>query len=227
MFSQTTKECKICNDDVPVINFTNSTTKCNHKDICRACLNKNIDRQLNLKGNTNIECLERNCKVLMEYEDMKRVVSKDLFERYDHLCFRQAIRQMPDFRWCKSPDCGSGQEHFERDKAPIMICAACGKMTCYTHDVPWHKDLTCAQYDIVIQTTEGATQDAIERETKPCPKCQIRIFKLEGCSHMTCANSGCYHQFCWLCGADYKEILKHGNNSHKTTCELYGKAKHS
>jgi hypothetical protein len=63
------------------------------------------------------------------------------------------------------------------DKAPIMICAACKKKTCYTHDVPWHEDLTCAQYDVVRATTEGATQDTLNRETKPCPKCQIRIFK--------------------------------------------------
>ncbi|CAI2189420.1 5179_t:CDS:2 [Funneliformis geosporum] len=171
------KECKICCNDLPVTEFMSSTTKCGHKNICRACLNKTINYQLNTKGNVEIECLETNCKVLMEYEDMKRVASNDLFERYDHLCFRQAIRRMPDFRWCKNPNCGSGQEHFERDDAPIMICVACEKLTCYTHDVPWHEGRTCSQYDIERQTTEGATRDTIDRETKPCPKCHIRIYK--------------------------------------------------
>lgn len=107
------------------------------------------------------------------------------------------------------------------DKAPIMICFACKQKTCYTHDVPWHEGRTCAQYDLEKATTEGATIDAINRETKPCPKCQIRIFKnglkhvidftlnypfylmflsfyIGGCSHMTCTTSGCGYEFCWL-----------------------------
>ncbi|CAG8701942.1 10879_t:CDS:2, partial [Dentiscutata erythropus] len=157
-------ECAICCDDVPVTNFMSTTTKCNHK-VCRTCLNKHIDYQLNGKGNVEIN----DCKVLMEYEDMKRITSEDLFKRYDHLCLRQAIRKLEDFRWC-SDACGSGQEHFEQDNAPIMVCAACGKMTCYKHSIPWHEGRTCAEYDIEIEAPEGATLHAIERETKPCPK---------------------------------------------------------
>ncbi|RIB19681.1 hypothetical protein C2G38_2015703 [Gigaspora rosea] len=190
-------ECKICYNEMPITNFISTTTKCNHK-ICRACLNENLNYQLNTKGDAEIECLESSCKVLMEYEDMKRVASEDLFERYDYICLRQAIRKLEDFRWCSNPRCGSGQEHFERDSAPIMICIACGQKTCYKHTIPWHEDRTCAEYDIEIETPEGSTRDAIERETKPCPKCKFRIFKTGGCSHMTCTNPGCHHEFCWL-----------------------------
>ncbi|CAG8757563.1 6287_t:CDS:2 [Gigaspora margarita] len=113
----------------------------------------------------------------MEYDDMKRVANVDLFERYDYLCLHQAIRKMEDFRWCSNLICGSGQEHFERDSAPIMICKACEQKTCYKHAIPWHEGRTCAEYDIEKETPDGSTRDAIERETKPCPKCQIRIFK--------------------------------------------------
>ncbi|RIA92139.1 hypothetical protein C1645_765838 [Glomus cerebriforme] len=220
MSSIGTKECTICCNDIPIADFTIFTTKCNHR-ICHACLLKHMNYLLNGKGKTNIECLTSDCHEIMEYEDIKRVADKDLFERYDHLCFRQAIRKMPDFRWCKNPTCGSGQEHFERDKAPIMICVACKEKTCYTHDVPWHEDRTCAQYDLEKVTTEGATKDTIDRETKPCPECQIRIFKDGGCSHMICTTSGCGYEFCWFCGADYKKILEDGNSHHEKTCELY------
>ncbi|CAG8441738.1 5799_t:CDS:2 [Dentiscutata heterogama] len=190
-------ECNICYNDVPVVDFMRTSTKCNHR-ICRECLNKNINTQLNSKGNTEIKCLKSNCEVLMDYEDMKRVASEDLFERYEYLCLRQAIRKMPDFRWCSNPECGSGQEHFERDKAPIMVCIECEKMTCYKHEVPWHEGRTCAEYDIEKGTPEGATSYAIERDTKPCPKCKVRIYKTGGCTHMKCTNPGCYYEFCWL-----------------------------
>ncbi|CAG8587108.1 14705_t:CDS:2, partial [Racocetra persica] len=171
-----TIECHICCGNALVSDFVNITTKCNHK-VCRACVNQHINYHLNTKGITKIECFELSCKALMEYQDMKRVASKDLFERYEHLSFREAIRQIPDFRWCKNPTCGSGQEHFEKENSPIMICDACGKMTCYTHDVSWHEGLTCAEYEIVKGTIEGATRDAIERETKNCPECGARIYK--------------------------------------------------
>jgi hypothetical protein len=31
--------------------------------------------------------------------------------RYDSLSLVQALRNMPDFRWCKNAGCGSGQIH--------------------------------------------------------------------------------------------------------------------
>ncbi|RIB23094.1 hypothetical protein C2G38_2033046 [Gigaspora rosea] len=196
------------------------TTRCDHK-ICRDCINQYINKQLNEKGIVKIECLANHCNFLMEYEDMKRVASKDLIERYEYLSFREAIRQIPDFRWCHNQNCGSGQEHLGEDISPIMICIACGQMNCFTHDVIWHDGRTCTEYEAEKNTIEGATRDTIERETKTCPGCGIRIYKYGGCTHMTCK---CGHQFCWLCCADYKNIIDYGNNYHEITCELYSKS---
>jgi hypothetical protein len=75
-----TKECPICCDDIPIANFTITATKCNHS-VCRTCLLRQMNHQLNRKGTTNIECLDGSCKNKMEYEDIKRVGDRDLFER--------------------------------------------------------------------------------------------------------------------------------------------------
>ncbi|CAG8756300.1 824_t:CDS:2, partial [Gigaspora rosea] len=96
---------------------------------------------------------------------------------YEYLSFREAIRQIPDFRWCHNQNCGSGQEHLGKDISPIMICIACGKLNCFTHDVIWHVGRTCTEYEAEKNTIEGATRDTIERETKTCPGCGIRIYK--------------------------------------------------
>ena len=39
----------------------------------------------------------------------------------------------------------------------------------------------------------------INENVKQCPKCGFYIKKLKGCNHMTCGNSACRFEFCWLC----------------------------
>ncbi len=79
-----------------------------------------------------------------------------------------------------------------------MTCDACGEKSCYTHDVPWHRDLTCDEYEVNRKGDDEATQDLLARETKPCPKCGVRIIKNGGCNHMTCKVKACNYEFCWL-----------------------------
>ncbi|CAI2179038.1 92_t:CDS:2 [Funneliformis geosporum] len=216
------KECRVCYESLPRSSFREITVNCDHGlFICKSCVSKHISTQLDSKGDVGINCPFDNCGENLEYHDVKKQASKEVFDRYDTLTLLQALRQMPEFRWCKNSGCGSGQIHFEGDDAPIMTCEACGEKSCYTHDVPWHKDLTCDEYDVNRRGEDEATQDMLDRETKPCPKCGVRIIKYEGCNHMTCRISSCKYEFCWLCSADFNEIRANGNTSHKSTCQLY------
>ncbi|CAG8519249.1 11735_t:CDS:2 [Ambispora gerdemannii] len=147
-----------------------------------------------------ITCPTSECTQQLEHHDVKRLAELEVFERFDTFSLREALRQMLEFRWCKSAGCGSGQIHFEGDEAPIMTCEACQKKSCYTHDIPWHEEMTCSEYDEMMKYAEAetATQEYLKRETKPCPKCGVHITKDGGCNHMSCKVSTCKYEFCWL-----------------------------
>lgn len=68
--------------------------------------------------------------------------------------------------------------------------------SCYNHDVVWHADQTCKEYDMKNKKSDFVTKNYISRETRGCPGCSIPIVKNGGCDHITCTKCG--HQFCWL-----------------------------
>ena len=38
---------------------------------------------------------------------------------------------------------------------------------------------------------------------------------------MTCRQPGCGHEFCWVCLADYRAILRRGNDRHAPACRYH------
>lgn len=141
------------------------------------------------------------------------------------LTTRQALSKLDNFVWCTS--CSSGQFHNAGSICPEVVCSSCSASTCFNHRVPWHKGLSCKQYDrlsrpsvlssllcfsssstkddeknmiskIIGRRREAQASDrGIKRECKRCPGCKAMIYKIDGCKHMTCFH--CTHEFCWRC----------------------------
>lgn len=96
--------------------------------------------------------------------------------------------------------CGTCQQHF---------CSDCHAQKA-SHDDNAH----------VCNEDAKATASMIRKETRACPKCGIRIFKLEGCNQMFCTS--CHTTFDWASGRvllntvihnpHYYEYLRQKNN---------------
>lgn len=66
--------------------------------------------------------------------------------RYQALSFRNAVSEADNFIWCTA-GCGYGQCHDGSVEQPIVACLLCGQRSCYKHNVAWHENLTCEEYD--------------------------------------------------------------------------------
>jgi hypothetical protein len=76
-------------------------------------------------------------------------------------------------------------------------CGTCDKHTCTDclEVIGLDKD---APHECNKDTVESAK--AIKSETRPCPKCGTRIFKVDGCDMMWCTMDGCGTAFSWNTG---------------------------
>jgi hypothetical protein len=80
-------------------------------------------------------------------------------------------------------------------------CCICDKYTCKDCHEPLQDEHKCNPDTV-------ATAKAILKETRPCPSCNTRIYKIEGCDQMWCTN--CKTPFSWNTG----EIVPSGQRLH-------------
>ncbi|KAN0119352.1 hypothetical protein V8E51_001560 [Hyaloscypha variabilis] len=166
------------------------------------------------------------CSETMTFEEVKRWRGDATFEKYDFLLFRASLTSDPSIHWCLSPVCESqnGQFHFGSD--PQMICSFCNYSTCIHHQLPWHTDETCEEYDHRTQHQKIEMELSlryIKNKTTPCPKCSIPLEKNEGCFHFTCVRNmgGCGQEFCWICLVRWDDALRRGWRAHKPNCPFH------
>ncbi|OCL13123.1 hypothetical protein AOQ84DRAFT_126384 [Glonium stellatum] len=183
---------------------TNSIQKCDHDfDVCRACIAQHISTSL---GNVDIDRIMcPQCDKAFSYDEIRSLAEPETFQRYDKILLQRALSSEPNFRWCLSETCESGQVY---DNFIAMVkCAECGFRMCFRHQQPWHTNITCTDFeDLRLHGDPNyvETQKLISKTTKGCPECGVRITKGKGCFHMTCRS--CKHEFCWECLADWDSV---------------------
>ncbi|CAG8696822.1 13356_t:CDS:2, partial [Gigaspora rosea] len=134
------KECTRCLKNLEIKAFLNITDQCGHDVyICRNCVGEHIGHEIN-KRSIKILCPENNCRNELSEKDVKNFVNNEIFERY---MLNFALSEIPTFKWCLNPTCRSGQEHYQGDDVPIMVCNTCGQNSCIVHGL--HIEIECEQ----------------------------------------------------------------------------------
>lgn len=106
----------------------------------------------------------------------------------------QQDEKNPSARWCPRPGCG---ELIICETMDDFMCPKCQAVGCFRCRGFAHRFWFCSgEQDSSYTTWERSVGNA--RAVRACPKCNMRIWKSEGCNHMTCTH--CRHQYCWVCG---------------------------
>ncbi|KAK1622550.1 hypothetical protein BDP81DRAFT_334277 [Colletotrichum phormii] len=149
------RECPICAETREISSFPvlSVTPMCTHPpEACLECLQISIKSDLNSKLWTEIRCPE--CRELLEYIDIQKYADEETFARYEALALRAAMAEADNFIWCTA-NCGSGQLHDTGGDQPIVTCLHCSQRSCFSHNVTWHENLSCEEYDALLRDPEN------------------------------------------------------------------------
>jgi hypothetical protein len=159
-----TKDCIVCTDTRSLHRFPDRTptNQCTHDvDVCRRCLRAWIHSEFSTKIWNEINCPV--CATRMQYEDISEFAPREVFHRlvlshmfctvrvrltrcsYDKLATKAACESIPNFHWCLTKGCKSGQVQEPGNNK--FRCKACNKSHCIEHGIAWHKRETCREYD--------------------------------------------------------------------------------
>ena len=203
----TTYECMSCNKstcgDCIVTYFGGKELKCTHCGEQYSYINvQDLPIDANEYKNTRID------KML---EDMQLPTRKDIREN------NKKINELIKLHGAKSPIV------FQQRLKLFNIVDSCKRVSCTGRRVDGVCNIcnckecdTCGEYLVSNHTCNPdfvVTHTLLKQDTKPCPRCTIRISKTEGCNDMFCTN--CKAKFSWRTG----EFRADGHNPHQEEYE--------
>ncbi|CAO3565231.1 unnamed protein product [Mortierella alpina] len=108
---------------------------------------------------------------------------------------------------CPRPECRSIIDLDDRDGTAVT-CPECKSSFCAACAVPFHRGLSCEQYQAQSQGGDSEEDRAMlqlvrDRHWRHCPSCRFVIEKQQGCNHMVCH---CGQSFCYKCGQLWSEL---------------------
>jgi hypothetical protein len=104
---------------------------------------------------------------------------------------------------CETAECTGYVYTYTHNDNIIHKCCICDSLFCPHCHEPFHGDKPCDKKIV-------ASIKAIAADTKPCPNCTARVFKIEGCHQMFC--TACNTPFDWVTGK--KIVNKTIHNPH-------------
>ena len=180
---------------------------------CLSCLNQY--GQQCVSNRKTVNCPECNGSFCLT--ELRRIFADDkLLIQYQERLFEDN----GDLVWC--PRCHRStifvpSESLSGNHPSFVECIHCLFTFCRRCEETWHPQIKCPKGELTQSVLEGETKKrtmtkhemakiiqeietihAIEKCSKSCPSCHVRIEKNGGCNHMTCRQ--CRIHFCWQCG---------------------------
>ena len=126
----------------------------------------------------------------LELKEQHDTVTTDLRETMNLYGGRAPAQKREFIMRCPADDCRGFL-------STAYKCGTCECWACTQCHVSVGKEKECGH---VCDPGMVETAKAIKEETRPCPKCGTRIFKIDGCDQMYCVMDGCHTAFSWTTG---------------------------
>ncbi|EON97286.1 putative ring finger protein [Phaeoacremonium minimum UCRPA7] len=136
-----TEMCTVCGDDKKVTEMPQQITAgCEHKvTICKGCLQQWIQSSMDTSEWDRLKCPE--CPQYLQFDNVKKYASKEVFSRYDKLATRAAVKDIQNFRWCLATGSRDEKASEKVIKETSKKCPKCNKDV---HKYTGCNHITCA-----------------------------------------------------------------------------------
>ncbi|KAF9170323.1 hypothetical protein BGX21_002299 [Mortierella sp. AD011] len=189
---------------------------CNH-GLCLSCLQSLLTNATqNPQSRFPTLCPQPGCRTPIPTESAELVLDPEILE----IWYRKLAEvHVANKVCCPKPECQSIIDLDDKDGTAVT-CPECRSSFCATCAVPFHRGMTCEQYQIQSQGGSSEEDRAMlrlvqDRHWRHCPSCRFVIEKQQGCNHMVCH---CGQSFCYACGYPWNELEARCSQE----CEGYG-----
>ncbi|CAH2078508.1 unnamed protein product, partial [Thlaspi arvense] len=210
------ESCSICCEDRQAEMML--TLKCTHK-FCSHCMKTYVEGKVQ-SSEVPIRCPQVQCKHYLSAAECKSFLPVASFRSFEEAnvrgnnsgkiyCPYPNCSFLLDPSECLSPGraSASASSSSHSENSCCVECPVCERFVCVDCGVPWHDSMSCEEFQI-LPVDERYPDDitlhrlARYKRWRRCQQCRIMIELAQGCNHMTCR---CGHEFCYCCGAEYRE----------------------
>jgi len=162
--------------------------------VCKTCIGRSFSAKLDMLDVRQVSrgCLVLGCDTNWEQQFITRFLDSEALEKFNVAMFKAWKTDVqPPLVTCVSPTCNAiGLPDVFSPGYPQVSCYTCATRYCAQCEVPWHKDLSCAEYSAkaVNENVTESEQEILNlmqrKDGRRCPSCQLVITKNGGCSSM-------------------------------------------
>ena len=203
--------CDICFDGGELLELA-----CGHP-ACQECWKDLVCSSIN-RNQISVRCM--GCRSsFLEDKQIAILLEPRLRKIFVTLAADAFASGNPSLRFCPFAGCSGVVEMLETGHySECVCCAVCENTFCFRCLGEGHEPCSCAARKAFLARMENAEEDPSEallnKTTVACPNCGIRVAKMSGCHHLTCAN--CEFHFCWVCGEKFGSGPRGGSDGYGT-----------